>query len=302
MQWTRDYNPEPGRAQAYRQALIITIAGNLLLAVGKGLATYLSGSIALYADTANSVSDVIYTIAMIFGLWLAQRPPDLSHPQGHSRFEPLVGLVVAVMMGIAGYEALRASIERFITGGQAISLDLPTLVLLVSAAIKAVMFFVIKKLAQKAESPALRATAKDHLSDVLASTAAFLGILGTQLIHPLLDPVAGLFVAVWIFKSALEAGKENLNYLTGAGADHELREKILKTASAVPGVLRVHYMMSEYVGPKLVVDMHINLPGDVSLEEAHDISDKVIDALEALPDVDRAYVHLEPCEDETALS
>lgn len=294
MQWTRDYTPEPDQARAYRQALIITLAGNILLAGGKALATYLSGSIALYADTANSVSDVIYTIAMVFGLWLAQQPPDLSHPQGHSRFEPLVGLVVSVMMGIAGYEALRASIERFITGGEAIGLDLPTLVLLVSAAVKAGMFFTITKLAQKTESPTLRATAKDHLSDVLTSTAAFIGILGTQFFHPILDPVAGLLVALWIFKSALEAGRENLNYLTGAGADSDLRQEIIETARAVAGVNQVHHMMSEYIGPKLVIDMHINLPANATLEEVHDVSDAVIQALEALPDVDRAYVHVEP--------
>jgi cation diffusion facilitator family transporter len=294
MQWTRDYTPEPDRARAYRQALIITLAGNILLAGGKALATYLSGSVALYADTANSISDVIYTIAMVIGLWMAQQPPDLSHPQGHSRFEPLVGLVVAVMMGIAGYEALRASIERFITGGEAIALDLPTAVLLVSAAIKAGMFFLITRLARKTESPALRATAKDHLSDVLTSSAAFIGILGTQILHPILDPAAGLLVAVWIFKSAFEAGRENLNYLTGAGADSGLRQEIIETARAVDGVSQVHHMMSEYVGPKLVIDMHINLPANATLEEVHDVSDAVIQALEALPDVDRAYVHVEP--------
>ncbi len=297
MQWIRDHQPNPEQTGAYRRALIITLAGNILLAAGKGIVTYFSGSAALYADTANSVSDVIYSIAMVFGLWLAQKPPDLSHPQGHARFEPLVGLVVAITMGMAGYEALRTSIERFLSGGGQIALDLPTMILLVSAAVKAVMFFVITRLAKTAESPTLRATAKDHLSDVLTSLAAFVGILGSNLVHPLLDPAAGFLVALWIFKSAFEAGQENLAFLTGAGADEALREKIARTAQNVPGVSRVHYMMSEYVGPKLVVDLHINLPGGMSLEDSHRVTDDLIDTLEAMPEVDRAYVHVEPCED-----
>lgn len=294
MQWTRDHKPNPVREQAYRTALMITLGGNILLAVGKGIATYFSGSIALYADTANSISDIVYSLALVIALRVVLKPPDLSHPQGHARFEPLVGLVVALMMGIAGYEALRSSVGRFIAGGARIEPGLPTLVLLASAAIKAGMFYMITSLAKKAESPALRASARDNLSDVLTSGAAFLGILGSGFIHPLLDPTAGFLVSLWIFKAAFEAGRENFAYLTGAGPDEVLRQKIIDTANGVDGEHEVHHMVSEYVGPKLAVDMHINLPGDAPLDEVHDISDRIIAALEALPEVDRAYVHVEP--------
>jgi len=294
MQWTRDHQPNPAKAQAIKTALIITLAGNILLAIAKGTVAYFSGSVALYADAANSVSDVIYSVAVAVGLYISLKPPDLTHPQGHSRFEPLVGLVVATTMGIAGYEALRSSIERFISGGSVIQLDLPLIVLLASAGVKTGMFIVITKIAQSTNSPSLRATAKDHISDVMTSAAAFIGILGSNLLHPLLDPAAGFLVSLWIFKSAYEAGRENLQYLTGAGANADLREKIIQTASSVEGVQNVHHMMSDYVGPKLLVDLHINLPGEASLEEVHTISDNVIDALERLDEVDRAYVHVEP--------
>lgn len=296
MQLTRDYKPNPLRKSAFRTALIITLVGNIVLVVGKGLATYFTGSIALYADTANSLSDVIYSLALVVALKLVLQPPDLSHPQGHDRFEPLVGLLVAVMMAIAGYEALRSSIERFIAGGSAIDPGLPTLVLLASAAIKAGMYFIIRNLANKADSPALRASARDNLSDVLTSVAAFIGIIGSGLLHPLLDPIAGFLVSLWIFKAAFEAGRENFAYLTGAGPDESLRQKIIDTANGVEGHHTVHHMISEYVGPKLAIDMHINLPGDASLDVVHDLSDRITEALEALDEVDRAYVHVEPDE------
>lgn len=296
MQWIRNHQPNPERMKAYKAAIFITLTGNVLLAVGKGIVSHFTGSAALYADTANSVSDVIYSLAIVIGLWLAVQPPDISHPQGHARFEPLVGMVVAAMMGIAGYEALRTSFNRYLTGGAAIDLNLPSLILMASAVIKALMFIWVRKLAALAESPSLRISAKDNLSDVLTSIAAFLGILGSNLLHPLLDPVAGFLVSLWIFKAAFDAGKENIRYLTGAGADAELRQKIIETAGQVEGVMQVHHMMSDYVGPKLIVDMHINLPGTSSLEQVHAIEDRVIAALEALVEVDRAYVHVEPLE------
>ncbi|HOM68104.1 MAG TPA: cation diffusion facilitator family transporter [Brevefilum fermentans] len=298
MQLIRDHQPDPVQETSFRTALIVTLVGNAFLVVGKGVATYLTGSAALYADTANSISDLIYSAALVFALKAVLRPPDLSHPQGHARFEPMVGLAMALMMGIAGYEALRSSISRFISGGAAIELGLPILVLLASAAIKTAMFLVIKNLAQKSNSPALRVSAKDNLNDVLASLAAFIGILGSSTLHPLLDPLAGFLVSLWIVRGAFDAGRENFAYLTGAGPDEALRQKIIDTALSVDGHHSVHHMICDYVGPKLAVDIHINLPGDDTLDEVHDISDRIIEALESLPEVDRAYVHVEPNEDD----
>jgi cation diffusion facilitator family transporter len=294
MRWVRDYTPQPEQSQLYTKALWITVVGNVFLAVSKALVAYFSGSVAIYADAANSISDVVYSFMMVVGLWMAQRPPDLSHPQGHSRFEPLVGMLVTFSMAFAGYEAARASLERFISGGRAVELGLPTLVLLFSAAIKAGMFVSIRGIAKKLQSPTLKTTAQDNLSDVLTSTAAFIGVLGSDFLTPLLDPIAGFIVAAWIFRAAFRAGKENLGFLTGAGADEEAREQIVAAAQSVPGVIRVHHTMAEYVGPKLVVDLHINVDGDTPLDTVHEISELVMSKVQALPMVDRAYVHVEP--------
>lgn len=296
MQWIRDYKPDLEAARLFRRALVITLAGNIVLAVGKGAAAYYSGSVALYADAANSVSDVLYSLLMVLGLWMARQPPDIGHPQGHGRFEPIVGLIVAAAMTFAGYEAGRVSIERFLIGGVNVELGWPMLALLVSAAIKAAMYAAIRRIAAQVASPALAVVAQDNLSDVLTSGAAFVGILGSYFLHPLGDPIAGVLVALWIFRAALAAWKENLRYLTGAGASREVREEIAVVAAKVPGVLGVHQVITEYVGPRLVADLHIDVDGHVSLFEAHRISDAVRIELEALPEVDRVYVHVEPCQ------
>lgn len=294
MRWVRDYKPQPAESRLYKWALWITVGGNVFLAVTKGVAAYLSGSIALYSDTANSVSDVFYSLLMILGLWMAQRPPDLTHPQGHSRFEPLVGLMVSFSMAFAGYEAGRASLERFLAGGSVIEPGLPTIVLSVSAAVKLGMFLAIRKIAGLLMSPTLHTTARDNLSDVLTSSAAFVGAFGSSLIHPLLDPIAGFAVSLWIFRAAFLAAKENLNFLTGHGADEALRQKILDIAQAVPGVINVHHLMTDYSGPKLVIDLHINVDADTPLRDSHQIEDEVMRRLKEMPEIDRAYVHIEP--------
>ena len=295
MRWIRDYAPDDRRHKIlYRNALIITLLGNVLLASGKATAAYISGSVALYADAANSISDVLYSVLVVFGLYIAQQPPDISHPQGHSRFEPLMGLVISLSMAYAGFEALRASYERFSMGGMAIEVGLPTVVLLLSAAVKAGMFASISQISRSLHSPTLEAAAQDNLADVLTSTAAFVGTLGSAFIHPLLDPLAGFVVAFWIFRAVWNVARENLRYLTGAGASLELRQQIVKEAQEVPGVVKVHHAMVEYVGPRLVADLHVNVDGDQTMRQAHLICDEVTRKLEMMPEIDRAYVHLEP--------
>jgi cation diffusion facilitator family transporter len=294
MNWIRNHTPNRDNSRLYRTALIITISGNILLAVGKGIAAYLSGSVALYADAANSVSDVLYSLLMVLGLWMAMRPPDLSHPQGHSRFEPLVGLGISFSMAFAGFTAAQASVERFLEGGMAVAPGLPTIVLLTAAGVKLLMFFAIQRIAKSLYNPILKTTAVDNLNDVLTSLAAFAGAVGSHYINPLLDPLAGFLVAIWIFRAAYRAAAENFGFLTGAGAPEDLRQQIVDIAQDVPGVLSVHHTMTEYVGPHLVVDMHVNVDGKKSLNETHAISDEIIHRLEALPEVDRAYVHIEP--------
>ena len=294
MRWVREYEPRPDEGKLYRRALIITIVGNVLLASVKAYTAWVSGSVAIYSDAANSISDVLYSLMMVLGLWVAQRPPDISHPQGHSRFEPLVGLVVSLSMTFAGYEAIRTSIQRFVEGGIAVEPGLPTLVLLFSAATKTAMFFAIRKIANQLISPTLETSSKDNLSDVLTSIAAFIGALGSKYIAPLMDPIAGILVALWIFRAAFGAIKENLKFLTGGGASEELRHEIITAVETMPGVIRVHHLMTDYAGPRLVADMHVNVDGNTPLRDAHRITDEIIDKVSEFPEIDRVYVHLEP--------
>ena len=169
MRWVRDFHPQADQNKLYRQALIITLVGNLFLAILKGIVAYISQSAAIFSDAANSISDVVYSLLMVLGLWVAMQPPDLSHPQGHSRFEPLVGMLVTLSMAFAGFTAANNSFQRYLEGGEIVKWGLPTIVLLTSAALKAGMFVSISRIARKLSSPTLRTTAKDNLSDVLTS-------------------------------------------------------------------------------------------------------------------------------------
>ena len=284
------------RRHLYLRATLITILGNMVLAAAKGVVARTSGSSAVLSDAANSLSDTFYGLLMAVGLYVAQQPADESHPQGHSRFEPLVSILIAVAMGVAAYSALREGVVRFGRGGTTVAAAWPTAVLLGGVLAKFAMYKIVSSLGQRARSPALRASARDNLADVLGSTAAWLGVLGSNVIHPLLDPIAGLVVALWILRTMWEILYENLGYLTGRGAPPEVVEEIIEAALSVPGVVAVHQVISDYVGPELRVDMHIDVYGDMTLHDAHAIAEGVTESVESLSSVDLAFVHVEPAD------
>ena len=292
----RRESPDLHRQRLYRRAILIAVAGNALLAVAKGAVAWFSGSSAVLSDAANSLSDTLYSMIMAAGLHLAQQPADGSHPQGHSRFEPLVSLLIVVAMGAAGIAAMREGVVRFLSGAAVIATGWATAALVGSALAKVAMYLLVGRIGRLAHSPAVLASARDNLADVLTSAAALLGVWGSRLVHPLFDPAAGVIVSLWIFRTAWGILYENLGYLTGRSASPALTAEIVAAASAVPGVLGVHQVIADYVGPRLRVDMHIDMDGEVTLHQAHAIADQVQARVEALPKVDLAFVHVEPAE------
>nr|HID14221.1 cation transporter [Anaerolineae bacterium] len=296
LQSVRREPPDLYRQRLYQQAILIAIAGNGLLTVIKGAVAWLSGSSAVLADAANSFSDTLYSLLMAIGLYLAQQPADESHPQGHSRFEPLVSLLIAITMGAAGFMAMREGALRFLSGATAIEPGWPTAVLVGSALVKVAMYLLVGRIGRLAHSPAIRASARDNLADVLTSAAALLGVLGSRFVHPLFDPAGGVVVSLWIFRTTWEILYENLGYLTGRGAPQELTAQIIAAVSAVPGVLDVHQVIADHVGPQLRVDIHIDVDGEITLHQAHAIADQVQMQVEALPAVDLAFIHVEPAD------
>ncbi len=279
----------------YLRAIWISLVGNTFLAVVKGSAAWLSGSTAVLATAVDSATDVVYTLFMALGLWRSQQPADESHPQGHARIEPFVSIVIALMMGLAGWEVVKRAIGQLSAQPEPSShMAWSVAVLAGSALVKLTMYAFVRRLGQRARSPAISASARDNLSDFVSSGTALLGVLLATWLHPLADPIAALLVSVWIFRNAVLILLENLDYLVGRAPGEDLLAKVHAAALSVEGVVDVHRVVADYVGPRVRVELHVDVPGEISLSAAHDISELVAGAVEALAEVDQAFVHLEP--------
>lgn len=279
--------------RAYREAAFIALAGNLLLAGAKAIVAWRTGSSAIYADAANSLSDLAYSLLMLIGLGFALRPPDSGHPHGHRRAEPFVSLLIGAAMGTAGIQAARTGITGLMVGSRPTLDAWPFVVLAGSALTKTGMYLRVRRLGQTAASPALCASAKDNLSDVITSGAAVAGAFASLLWGPA-DAITALGVAAWILRAAWEVIQEAANQLLGGSAPPELQEAIIAAVRSVPGVITTDRVIVEHQGPQVYADIHIRMDGTTTLEEVHRTSHEVRDRVEAMREVDHAYIHVEP--------
>jgi cation diffusion facilitator family transporter len=285
------------RSAAVRRVGVVILVVNLALAAAKGGVWHLTGSLAVGSEAVNSLADAVYSLVVLAGLYLTTQPPDFEHPHGHERIEPFVSLVIALGVFAAGIAVLWQAASSVLSGnygGAAGSLGLA--VLGAGAVVKIGLYRYCLRMGERYHSPALEATALDNRNDVLTAGAAIVGVLGASMGVPVLDPLAAGVVSFGILYTGYEIVRDNLNYLVGAAPPEDLRVEILRRAFAHPDVKGAHDVVAHYVGPEIDVSLHIEVEGDMTLLEAHDIETEVIESIRALPQVDDVFVHVDPKE------
>jgi len=285
------------RRSSLRRVGLVVLGGNIALALLKGVVYLETGSLAVGSEAVNSLADTAYSFVIVAGLYLTTQPPDFEHPHGHERIEPFVSLLVAVGIFAAGGAVLWQAGSALQSGPVGISRGPAAIaVLSVGAVVKYGLYRYCLAVAHRNNSPALRATAIDNRNDILAASAALAGVVGAAAGAPILDPVAALVVGVAIIYGGVEVIRDNVNYLVGAAPSERLRKEILQRAFEHPEVEGAHDVVAHYVGPEIDVSLHIEVEGDRTLLEAHQIETDVIESIQKLPEIDDVFVHVDPKE------
>lgn len=288
-----------GQDERYRQGRLATwigIIGNVLLALLKGVIGALSGSLALIADAVHSLSDVLSSLVVLAGLKYSQLPADANHHYGHAKAESIAAKIVAIMLLVAAAGIAWSAYQTIISGEIAI----PGTVALVAAAISIVakegMYQYTAGVARRINSAAVRADAWHHRTDALSSVAALLGIGGALLGYPVLDPVAGLVVAVMIAWAALSIYWSAIQDLMDQAPDRAVMIAIRRTATAVPGISEVQELKGRLHGPQVYIDMKISVRRDITVEQGHELAAQVRRTImQQHPEVEDVLIHVNPC-------
>jgi len=284
------------RKRVVRRVGLVVLAVDATLALVKAGVWLETGSLALGSEAVNSAADALYSAVVFAGLYLTTRPADFEHPHGHERIEPFVALFVAVGVFGAGIGVVWTGTTSLLAGSYDAASPLAAVVLGAGAAAKYGLYRYCLSAGQQHHSPALVATAKDNRTDVLTALAALVGAGGAAVGYPVLDPLAAVVVGVGVLLTGVDIVRDNVDYLVGAAPPEPLRDEIVAKTLEQPQVEGAHDVVAHYVGPEVDVSLHIEVEGDLTLREAHDIETEVINAIREIPEVDDAFVHVDPRE------
>lgn len=279
--WIKDYKNSSDAHVRKAYGILcgaVGIALNVLLFAGKALAGIFSGSIAITADAFNNLSDAGSSLVTLAGFKLAGQKPDSDHPFGHGRIEYISGLVVSMIIILMAFELLKSAIDKILHPSGVEASPLIVVILLLSILVKCYMAYYNHKVGKQIHSIAMEATAKDSLSD---SVATFV-VLGTTLLSRvtdlMIDGYCGVLVALFVFAAGVQAAKETISPLLGQPPEPEFVERIGQIIMEYEpqGVLGMHDLVVHNYGPgRVMLSVHVEVPSSGDILVLHDMVDTI---------------------------
>lgn len=278
-----------------RIAFASILVGLLVLGLKTG-AYLLTGSIALYSDALESTVNIASSIATLAAVWFASKPADSNHPYGHDKAEYFAAVLVGVMIVLAALSIFRAAWLGF-TGDDTPDYSLPGIGMNIAATLlNGIWARYLIHYGRSARSPALVADGKHLLTDVVSSAgvlAGFVLVLATG--WRLLDPALAVLVGMTVLWSGWELVKESVGGLMDGAASADVLEKIrLLISEHGEGALEAHDLRTRIAGRSTFIDFHLVVPGEMSVEAAHDICDRIEKAIVEDLQGARITIHVEP--------
>jgi cation diffusion facilitator family transporter len=289
---------EQSAAAGIRASLTAVIV-SLALGIVKIVTGVLGHSYALIADGVESMLDVASGLVVAGSLKIAVQPPDEKYPFGYGKIEPTAALVIASGLIGAAFLIAIASVREIVTPHRTPAAY--TLVVLVLVVVtKEILFRFLFRTSQSIESKAVETDAWHHRSDSLTSIAAFVGISvalwGGEGYEPA-DDWAALFAAAVIAYNGVRLLRNAWREMMDAAVPEEIRADIRDIAGGVAGVAGIDMCRVRKSGLGLWVDIHVEVPGNMTVREGHEIAHRVKDALVVSKHrVMDAIVHIEPAQ------
>ncbi|WP_456021296.1 cation diffusion facilitator family transporter [Pseudomonas protegens] len=286
----------PEHARLLRLATRASVAVACTLIVAKAIAWWLSGSVSMLAGLTDSALDGITSMLNLLAVHYALRPADDDHRYGHGKAESLAGMAQALFIGgsavLIAFQAYERLHDPQPLGAPWLSIGVIVFSLLLTAALLVLQHRVIKQTG----SNAVRADSLHYRSDMLLNGSILIALILAGFGFEQLDAWFGLGIAAYILWSAIQIARESFSVLMDEELPADVSQHMLELACSVPGVLGAHDLRTRISGNHWFVQLHLELPGELTLSVAHGISDQAADAIHKAYPRAEVLVHADPQE------
>ena len=275
----------------------LSIISVSLLILLKVVASILTGSISIRADAVHSALDLIAAVTTFIGVRISGRPADEQHPFGHGKAENISSTVVAGLIFAAGGIIIYTAVKRLIAGAPLELIEIGIYVTAAAIVINILISRYLLRVSRDTDSPALEADARHLFSDVLSSCAVLVGLIVVRLTGlNILDPIIAFLVALFILKVGYDTLRKSFGGLVDVrlpkAEEAEIKSCIIEHYSEV---VSFHRLRTRKAGSQRYIDLHLVMPKNASVDEAHRMCDHLEQDIENRLQYTSVTIHVEPC-------
>ncbi len=284
-------------AAAKSSAARLSILAAAFLIALKTATGVITGSISVWASLLDSTMDIFASVINYFAVRAASRPADEDHSYGHGKAESLAGLFQSLVIAASGLVLVYESIRRIINPNPTASEWVGILTMVVAVLVSMALVARLRRVARETESPALQADATHYVTDIYSNASALLALVIVGLTpYQIADPIISLGIACYILWSAVSVGRDSIDVLMDRRLPLQVDEQVADVVSRYreQGVLGFHDLRTRRSGSQKFIDLHLEVERDMRLQEAHDVSVRVLRAIEAEIPRARVQIHTDP--------
>lgn len=289
----------PADSRTVRTLHVIGV-GSIVVALAvmalKYWAYLVTGSVALYSDALESIVNLVASLAALLAINISARPADRKHPFGHHKAEYLSAVLEGVLIIIAAVLIIREAYDALITPRTIEGFGLGIALSGLATALNGGWSALLIRRGRALRSPALVADGWHLLSDVMTSVGVIAGLtLAAVTGLNVLDPLLAVAVAGYILWSGFKIILASMSGLLDEAADADIQARIRDVIRrSGDGALEAHNVRTRQAGRVIFIELHLVVPGTMTVNEAHAICDRLEDALEAEIEGSEAVIHVEP--------
>jgi cation diffusion facilitator family transporter len=285
-----------GRSGAARLSIIVVVS----LIVLKVVVGVITSSLSVFAQAIDSFLDLFAVVVAFMAVRIAARPADEGHPFGHGKVENIAAIIQAVMIFLAGGSIIYTAVRRIQTEAALEITEAGVGVMAISIIASIFLSRYLLRVSRQEDSIALEANAHNIAADVYSAAAVFVGLLLVRFTgSSIIDPILAGLVAIYIFKVAFDVLKASFGGLVDVKLPEE-EENIIKATikEHIGQIVDFHALRTRKAGRQRYIDLHLVMPKDTSVEEAHRMCDHIEQDIEnRLPNTD-VTIHVEPCDED----
>jgi ferrous-iron efflux pump FieF len=258
---------------------------------------FITGSISVWASLLDSTMDIFASAINYVAVRAAARPADEDHAYGHGKAESLAGLFQSILIAASGIFLIYESIRRVIYPNRIDSEWIGVMTMLVAVLVSIALVVRLRRVARQTESPALHADATHYVTDIYTNLSALLALVIVGLTPwQIADPLISIAIACYILWSAVGVGRESIDVLMDRRLPRKVNKQIASVVSRYrdQGVLGFHDLRTRRSGSQKFIDLHLEVQRDMRLQEAHDVTVRVLREIEAEIPRARVHIHTDP--------